>query len=96
MTEADYLAGQSDNIYGALYQFDTMSTNNCLGTNISANNTTCPCKAGYHLPTNAEWDTLETNLGCNGVNKLTGDSVGWECTTVSPYTDPNGLGWTAT
>lgn len=74
MTEADYLAGQSANIYGALYQWDTMNTNTCFGTGISASNTTCPCKGGYHLPTQAEWDTLETSLGCSGTDKLTGDT----------------------
>ena len=96
MTEADYLAGQSNNIYGALYQWDTMSTNTCLGTGISANNTACPCKAGYHLPTNAEWDTLETTLGCSGGEKLTGDSVGWECLVSNTADTTNGLGWTST
>ena len=96
MTEADYLAGQSNNIYGALYQYDTMSGSLCLGTGISGSNTTCPCKAGYHLPTNAEWDTLETNLGCSGIEKLTGDSVGWECLVSNTADTTNGLGWTST
>jgi uncharacterized protein (TIGR02145 family) len=95
MTEADYKAGQSDNIYGAFYQWDTMSGSTCLGKGIPASDTACPCKGGYHLPTQAEWDTLETNLGCGGAEKLTGDSTGFECTTNTTDTT-NGLGWTST
>lgn len=86
-------------MYGALYQWDIMNTNNCLGTSISTSNTTCPCKGGYHLPSQAEWDTLETNLGCTGADKRTtfdASGIGWECTIASPYTNPTGLGWTST
>jgi uncharacterized protein (TIGR02145 family) len=75
MTEADYQAGQSDNIYGALYQYDQMSSSSCLGTGIAGSNTACPCKAGYHVPTNAEWDVLTMSLGCRIDEKLTGDAT---------------------
>jgi uncharacterized protein (TIGR02145 family) len=81
MTEADYQVGQSGNIYGAMYQYDQMSSSSCLGTGIAGSNTACPCKAGYHVPTNAEWDTLMVNLGCSSQNKLLGDDPGLECTT---------------
>jgi uncharacterized protein (TIGR02145 family) len=96
MTEADYLAGQSNNIYGALYQWDTMNANTCFGTGISASNTSCPCKGGYHLPTQADWDTLETTLGCSGAEKLTGDAAGLECLVSTNTNSTNGLGWTST
>jgi uncharacterized protein (TIGR02145 family) len=98
MTEADYLTGQSNNIYGALYQWDTMNTSTCLGTGILASNTTCPCKGGYHLPSQTEWDTLEMNLGCTGTNKITtfnATGVGWECMTTNTDTI-NGIGWNST
>lgn len=84
------IPGISDNIYGALYQWDTMNSNSCFGTNITSAN--CPCKSGYHVPTQAEWDALEVALGCT--SKLTGDTRGWECTTTTTDT-VNGLGWTS-
>jgi len=88
------IPGISSNIYGALYQWSAMSSNSCLGTGISADDTSCPCKAGYHVPTNAEWDALETTLGCVSADKFTGDSTGWECTKdISDIV--NGLGWTS-
>lgn len=99
MTEADYLTGQSDNIYGALYVWSGatggLSQSNCLGKGISASDTNCPCKAGYHIPSNDEWDTLEVNLGCSTSEKLTGDNTGLECTKFA-FDTVNGLGWTST
>lgn len=59
------ISGISTNIYGGLYQWNTMNSNACFGTNIAADNTVCPCKAGYHVPSRAEWDILEINLGCS-------------------------------
>ena len=87
--------GVSDNIYGALYQYDQMNSGSCLGTGIAGSNTSCPCKSGYHVPTQTEWDTLETALGCSSPNKLTGDAAGWECMTNTSDTT-NGLGWNST
>ena len=94
MTEANYLAWQSNNIYWALYQYDQMSTSTCFWTWISSSNTACPCKWWYHLPSQIEWDTLETTLGCTWTNKLTGDSTGWECMTSTTDTT-NWLWWTS-
>lgn len=67
-----------------------MNSNSCFGVGITS--TSCPCKSGYHVPTRAEWDFLETILGCTG--KLTGDSTGWECT-ANTSDAVNGLGWTS-
>jgi uncharacterized protein (TIGR02145 family) len=81
MTEGEYLNGQSNNIFGAQYTFDAIdNTPVCLNKNISITDTLCPCKAGYHIPTRAEWDALETQLGCTSANKLSGNETGWECT----------------
>lgn len=88
------IPGISSNIYGALYQWDIMDSNSCFSTGIPTDNANCPCKAGYHVPTQDEWDALETALGCGGADKLTGDSVGWEC--AKDTSDiVNGLGWTS-
>ncbi|MDD2891352.1 MAG: FISUMP domain-containing protein [Candidatus Gracilibacteria bacterium] len=62
----------SGNLYGALYQWNVMNTNTCFGTGISIDNTTCPCKGGYHIPSDTEWTNLETILGSS-----TGSNLGW-------------------
>ena len=90
------ISGISTNVYGALYRWDTMGLNGCFASGIAGSDTFCPCKAGYHVPTHAEWDTLETNLGCSGENKLTGDTTGYECTTMTSDSEANAFGWTAT
>lgn len=83
-TQENWKSGQSDNIYGGLYQWNTLAAA-CLANHDSGTlpitNTTCPCQSGYHIPSQTEWDALEISLGCNGTNKLTGSSGGWECMT---------------
>lgn len=48
MMESDYLVGQSDNIFGALYEWSGATNglyqSNCLGKGISAGDTACPCR----------------------------------------------------
>jgi hypothetical protein len=42
-----------------------LDSNSCLGTGISANNTTCPCKGGYHVPNQSQWQSAINDKGTN-------------------------------
>ena len=59
------------NIYGGLYQWDEMMQ---YSTDEGVQGI---CPEGWHLPTDAEWRTLEMSLG---MTQLQADSVGWRGT----------------
>ncbi len=62
------IAVSSDNYqkYGCLYDFHTATKDHGNGKDI--------CPPGWHLPTDAEWKTLEVGLGMNPIEL---DSVSW-------------------
>jgi len=75
------------NVYGALYNWYAVDATSTSGKNI--------CPVGWHVPTDAEWTTLNTYLGgesvAGGKMKETG-TTHWE----SPNTDAtNSSGFTA-
>ncbi len=60
--------------YGALYTYAASIGDNWARDN-TANQGVCP--DGWHLPTDAEWTTLETYLGANAASKLAGNAALW-------------------
>ena len=62
------------NTYGALYTYAAAIGDNWVRDN-TANQGVCP--DGWHLPTNAELDALETYLGTNAGSKLAGNATLW-------------------
>jgi uncharacterized protein (TIGR02145 family) len=81
-TWCDQLSNQKESSWNATYGIDNIWWK--LYTWPNANNTACP--SPYHLPSDAEWQTLETTLNgwinCRTVD--TGDDFWGEC---------DGLGW---
>ncbi len=64
-----------DNIWGKFYTWDSLDTDN--DNDIDANDTNLVCWVGYHVPSRAEWETLEEYL--NGSNCRTSDSDSFQC-----------------
>ncbi len=60
--------------YGALYTYAAAIGDNWARDN-AANQGVCP--DGWHLPTSAEWNTLNTYLGTNAGSKLAGNAALW-------------------
>ncbi|EKE29068.1 MAG: hypothetical protein ACD_2C00238G0002 [uncultured bacterium (gcode 4)] len=67
----------SNNIYWALYSWDDMSADNCFWTWITSSS--CPCSWWYHVPTEQEWETLETNLWCDESQKFKWTPNWYQC-----------------
>ncbi|QFR39771.1 prepilin-type N-terminal cleavage/methylation domain-containing protein [Candidatus Gracilibacteria bacterium 28_42_T64] len=69
-----------DNIWGKFYSWDNLDTDN--DNDIDADDTNLVCGQGYHVPSDAEWEILETTL--NGGTNCRNTVDGWLC---------DGLGW---
>ena len=67
-------ASSEADTYGALYTYAAAIGDNWARDN-TANQGVCP--DGWHLPTTAEWTTLETYLGTNAGSKLAGNATLW-------------------
>lgn len=87
-TNMTYAPTQTDNIYGKLYQFDTdikaggkCATKTIGGQIVYGGGADCACSAGWHIPSNVEWEELSAAL--NGGVSCEVDNT-WAC---------NGLGW---
>jgi len=67
-------ASSEADTYGALYTYAA-----AIGDNWQRDNTNNQgvCPDGWHLPTDAEWDVLDTYLGTNAGSKLAGNAVLW-------------------
>lgn len=67
-------ASSEADTYGALYTYTAAIGDNWARDN-TANQGVCP--DGWHLPTDAEWTTLKTNLGTDAGSKLAGNEPLW-------------------
>jgi len=65
--------------YGGLYQWDQAM----CGTTTSLKGI---CPTGWHIPTDAEYKTLEINLGCSTAEV---DNTGWRCDGVGTQLKPD-------
>lgn len=75
-------------LYGGLYQWDEMMQY------LSIEGTIGICPAGWHLPTNSEWITLEENLGmCSGTGTGCSGASGWRGTDEGSKLAGNEASW---
>ncbi len=78
--------------YGALYTYAAAIGDNWTRDN-TANQGVCP--DGWHLPTDTEWDELETYLGTNAGSKLAGNATLWQDGSLDQSADFGTSGFSA-